>query len=221
MGQMSKKPKNFEKNAKSKSWNTSNRWLTYGCEVCDGDFRKDIWVSILVPIYYQYFCQSIDTISIPIFGNTSHTTTWPKVRLCYPLNSACVSTSYCTCCSVRMQVNEVECTVYLCSVTNEVHAKSKGRITLPWKPEKHFTNIRLNNTFFLYVCTIARMLITNRFLPCLCRIPNGTCTSLGVQNCYTIGKKRQDMYTKHVVTYKNYTNSNFYTKGKKETKHVY
>ncbi len=41
-GQMSKKPKNFEKIRSPKVEIHQNRWLTYGCEVCDGDFRKDI-----------------------------------------------------------------------------------------------------------------------------------------------------------------------------------
>ncbi len=39
------------KNLKSESQNT---WLICGCEVRDGDFRKDIWVSILISILYLY-----------------------------------------------------------------------------------------------------------------------------------------------------------------------
>ncbi len=43
------------KNLKScKSKYVKNRSLTYGCEVYDRDFRKDIWVSILLPKYRYY-----------------------------------------------------------------------------------------------------------------------------------------------------------------------
>ncbi len=44
-----------------------NRWRTYGCEVRDGDFLKDIWVSIL-----SIFFNGIDAILIPIFIDASH-----------------------------------------------------------------------------------------------------------------------------------------------------
>ncbi len=63
-GQMWKKPKNFEKIWSPKVEIHRNRWWTYGYEVSDGDFRKDIWESILVSILsivlqkYRYY---IDT----------------------------------------------------------------------------------------------------------------------------------------------------------------
>ncbi len=54
MGQMLKKPKNFEKIWSPKVEIRRNRRPTYGCEVRDGYFQEDIWVSI------------------PIFVDTSH-----------------------------------------------------------------------------------------------------------------------------------------------------
>ncbi len=61
MGQMSNKPKNFEKIRSPKVEICRNRWPTYGCEVRDGDFWEDIWVwilvsilSILLPKYWYY-----------------------------------------------------------------------------------------------------------------------------------------------------------------------
>ncbi len=57
---MSKKPKKFEKIRSPKVEIRWNRWRTYGCEVRDGDFRKDIWVSILL-IFLQKYRYYIDT----------------------------------------------------------------------------------------------------------------------------------------------------------------
>ncbi len=53
-----------------------NKWLTYGCEVRDGDFWKDIWVSILsillpkyryyIDTYFLRYFPSLDWSSLPI-----------------------------------------------------------------------------------------------------------------------------------------------------------
>ncbi len=59
--------------------------LTYGCEVCDGDFQKDIWVSILVSILsilltnYRYY---IDTYFLWYFPSLA----WKlKIHGCYTI----------------------------------------------------------------------------------------------------------------------------------------
>ncbi len=58
---MSKKPKKFEKTRSPKVEIHRNRWLTDEFEVCDGDFWKDIWVSILVSILLPKYWYYIDT----------------------------------------------------------------------------------------------------------------------------------------------------------------
>ncbi len=55
MGQKQGKCRRSLKNLKSESW---NMWLTYGFEVRNGNFRKDIWLSILLILLPKY-----DTIS--------------------------------------------------------------------------------------------------------------------------------------------------------------
>ncbi len=62
-------------NSKSESRSTRNKWLTCGCEVHDGDFRKDIWVSILMPKYRYY----IDTYFLRYFPSLSGTIQWFKL----------------------------------------------------------------------------------------------------------------------------------------------
>ncbi len=54
---------------KSKS---RNRWLTYGWEVRDGDFRKDIWVSILL-IHLPKYRYYIDTYFLRYFPSLYYT----------------------------------------------------------------------------------------------------------------------------------------------------
>ncbi len=83
-GQMLKKSKNFEKIWSSKVEIRRNRWRIYGCEVCEGDFRKDIWVSILVSILYRYQFSSILPITTTLVTSL-HMIQYRAAGLSFPL----------------------------------------------------------------------------------------------------------------------------------------
>ncbi len=82
MGQMSKKPKNLEKIRSPKVEKRRNKWRTYGCEVRDGDFRKDIWVLILLQKYRYYIDTNFRRYFPSLFSWLAYiggyiTFTWP------------------------------------------------------------------------------------------------------------------------------------------------